>query len=406
MLNNLPDIPVQRLAIHITSPAERMIHKQHPWLFESSITKINKEGKAGDLAIIFDKRRNKFLALGLYDPFSPIRIKVLQHQKSANINQDWFQKKIATAFAKRKTLLTTDTNSYRLIHGENDGLPSFIADVYAGVLVVKLYSLIWLPYLKLLLPVLQKITQCLTIVLRLSRNVAQQKDQLYGLKDGQVLLGELKDPNIIFREHGLKFSANVIDGHKTGYFLDHRHNRKRIGELAKGKKVLDVFAYAGGFSVHALAGGATAVCSLDISAQALEMAKQNALLNMKNPPIKTIAKDAFKALQEMNDQGEQFDIVIVDPPSFAKQASEIDRALHSYSRLARLAAPLVAKNGLLVMASCSSRVSSDDFFETIQAALRKTGRYFKEIDRTFHDLDHPIGFPEGAYLKCGYYEKK
>lgn len=406
MLKNLPDIPPQRLAIHISSPAERMIHKQHPWVFESSITKINKEGKAGDLAIIFDKRRNKFLALGLYDPYSPIRIKVLQHQKSANINKDWFEEKIVTAFAKRKKLLTTDTNSYRLIHGENDGLPSFIADVYADVLVVKLYSLIWLPYLKLLLPILQQTSQCSTIVLRLSRNVQQKKDQLHGLKDGQILWGELNNPNIIFKEHGLRFSANVIDGHKTGYFLDHRHNRKKVGTYAKGKKVLDVFAYAGGFSVHALQGGATEVWSLDISAQALELAKQNALLNMENPPIKTIAKDAFKALQEMNEQGEQFDIVIVDPPSFAKQASEIDKALYSYSRLARLAAPLVTKNGLLVMASCSSRISSDDFFETIQTALQKTGRYFKEIDRTFHDIDHPIGFPEGAYLKCAYYEKK
>jgi len=406
MLSTLPNIPTQRLAVHVKSAAEKMLHKGHPWVFESSIIKINKEGKAGDIAIIFDKRRNKFLALGLYDPYSPIRIKVLQIHKPATINETWFKEKINTAFAKRRPLLTTDTNSYRLIHGENDGLPSFIADVYANVLVVKLYALIWLPYLKEILPILKEISQCSTIILRLSRNVQQHSDQLYGLNDGQILEGSLDQPTVIFKEHGLRFSANVIDGHKTGYFLDHRHNRKQIGDYAKGKKVLDVFAYAGGFSVHALAGGATEVWSLDISAQALKMAQQNALLNLKKTPLKTISKDAFKALQEMNEQGEQFDIVVVDPPSFAKQASEMDRALHSYARLTRLAAPLVSKGGLLVMASCSSRISSDDFFDTVHVELRKTGRFFKEIDRTFHDIDHPISFPEGAYLKCGYFRKK
>ena len=125
-----------------------MVRKQHPWVFEASITKQNKEGKAGDLVIIFDQKKNKFLALGLYDPFSPIRIKLLQYVQSANIDRSWLQEKIDEAYTLRAPLLATDTNSYRLVYGENDGLPSLIADVYDSVLVVKLYSLIWLPYLQ------------------------------------------------------------------------------------------------------------------------------------------------------------------------------------------------------------------------------------------------------------------
>lgn len=404
MLEDFPTIATQRLAIHLKPAAERMLRKGHPWVFEGSINKQSKEGQAGDLAIVFDKKKNKFLAIGLYDPHSPIRIKILQHHQSATINEDWFKQKIEAAYHKRAPLLATDTNSYRLIHGENDGLPSLIADVYDHVLVIKLYALIWLPYLKVVADLLQKTSRCSTVVLRLNRNTQQQNEALHGLKDGQILSGTLEEPVIIFKEHGIRFSANVIAGHKTGYFLDHRLNRKRVGEYAKGKKVLDVFSYAGGFSVHALAGGAKEVWSLDISAQALEMAKQNALLNTEHPQHHLVAKDAFLALQEFKEAGKTFDIVVVDPPSFAKQASEVDGAIHSYTRLCRLAVPLVAKGGLLLMASCSSRVAADVFFETIETELDNSNRKYRCIDKTFHDVDHPIGFKEGAYLKCAYYQ--
>jgi 23S rRNA (cytosine1962-C5)-methyltransferase len=404
MLEQLPDFSPQRLAFQLKPAAERMARKGHPWVFEGSITKQNKEGKPGDLAIVFDRQKNKFLALGLYDPHSPIRIKLLQFNQTATINGDWFAEKIQAAFERRQTLLQTDTNSYRLIYGENDGLPSLIADVYDHVLVVKIYALIWLPYLKQMLPMLMKTSKCRTLVLRLSRNVQQQGDSLHGLHDGQLLAGELAHPEVIFREHGVRFSANVIAGHKTGFFLDHRYNRKRVGELAKDQKVLDVFSYAGGFSVHALVGGAKEVTSVDISAQALEMAKKNAALNLANPPLRTIAKDAFVALEELHHKKEKFGLVIVDPPSFAKQASEQEGALRSYGRLARLAIPLVKKGGVLLLASCSSRVSADDFFAVALQTLQQSGRPFQELERSFHDSDHPIGFSEGAYLKSIYFQ--
>lgn len=398
----LPEISTQRIAIRVKPAAERKLRQGHPWIFDQAITKQNKEGQAGDIAIIFDQKKNKFLALGLYDPYSPIRIKILSVGQPVQLDADWLQQQLQDARAKRARLLTTDTDSYRFIYGENDGLPGLVVDVYADVVVLKLYSLCWVPYLRILVPLLLEQSQGQTLVLRLSRNVQAQPAALHGLYDGQVLVGELPDPVVIFREHGLRFAAHVIDGHKTGYFLDHRHNRQRVGELAKGKRVLDVFAYAGGFSVHALAGGAATVTALDISAQALEMARFNAQLNGTAERLETLAADAFAGLQELHEAGRQFDIVVVDPPSFAKRASERERALQSYGRLARLAIPLVARDGILVAASCSSRVSAEDFFTTISTELEHSGRSFQELERSYHDVDHPIGFPEGAYLKCVY----
>lgn len=398
----LPEIQPERLAIKLKPAAERMIKKGHPWVFSDSIKKQSAEGKAGDLAIIYDNKKNKFLAVGLLDPHSPIRIKLLQVHQSANIDAAWFKTKIQTAFDLRKPLLETDTNSYRLLFGENDGMPGFITDVYANVLVVKLYSAAWFPYLKEILPQLINITKSDVLVLRLSRSLQQMATD-HKLHDGQVLHGDLKAPEVIFKEHGLSFTANVIKGHKTGYFLDHRANRKRVGSLAEDKTVLDVFAYAGGFSVHALAGGAREVTSLDISKQALEMAKKNAVLNVHSGKHLTIAADAFDGLQNLIRENKQFDIVVIDPPSFAKKESEVDGAKNSYRRLAKLGAQLVSKGGTLLLASCSSRIKADDFFELCENALMEASGKFKLIDKTFHDIDHPISFAEGAYLKAGYY---
>lgn len=401
-MNLIPDITIQRLAIKLKPSAEKMVRKEHPWIFENSIAKQSGKGNAGDLAIIYDNKKNKILAIGLYDPFSPIRIKLIQFKKAAQINNYWFATKIQEAYQLRKPLLETNTNSYRLLFGENDRMPGFIADVYDEVLVIKLYSHIWFPYLNWIVPHLIEISNCNTVVLRLSRSL-QTTGNTFGVSDGDVIYGTLKDEVVIFREHGVLFSANVIKGHKTGYFLDHRHNRKRVGELANSKTVLDVFSYAGGFSIHALAGSAKEVTSLDISKHALEMAKENAQLNTHSGIHNIMVADAFEGLQRLIDDKQRFDIVVIDPPSFAKRESEIDGAKNSYARLAILGARLVVNKGILVLASCSSRVQSDDFFSICEEHIINAGRSFTVLEKTFHDIDHPIAFKEGAYLKCGYY---
>ena len=402
---NIDQLPVpssNRIAFKVKSAVERAIRKKHPWVFEGGIIKQSNEGDAGDIAIIYDSKKNKLIAVGFYDPHSPVRIKILSHG-AAMIDEAWFEKRVAAAVQQRQSLLETDTNSYRLIYGENDGLSSLIADVYDQVLVIKLYSFAWLPYLKMILPILLKYSNCNAAVLRLSRVMQSQSRHLHGLQDGMILQGKLEQPEVQFKEHGLLFSANVIKGHKTGFFLDHRHNRKRVGARSMGKKVLDVFSYAGGFTVHALGGGASEVISLDISGKAQEMAKKNVSLNFEDANHNILVADAFEGMQSLVKKGTRFDVVIVDPPSFAKKDSEKEGALHSYTRLARLAALLAVKGGLLLLASCSSRISADDFFAAAESGIKATGRSFQLEEKTFHDIDHPVTFPEGAYLKAGYY---
>ncbi len=397
---SLPEIQPQILAVKLTNKGERSVKSRHPWLFSDSVEKINKEGNAGDISIIFNRTTNKPMGVGLYDPDSPIRIKMLHFGGGAKLDEAYFSNKIDAAFKLRSDLLDTNTNSYRLLFGENDGFPGLIADVYASVLVVKIYNEIWFPFIHMIFPKLLEISGCDTLVLRLSRGLQTNKARLV---DGEVLYGVLKSEVVQFIEHGVKFSAHVIKGHKTGYFLDHRENRRRVGRLSKGKTMLDVFSYAGGFSIHALAKGATEVTSLDISAQALEVAKDNGRLNKHKGKHFTIAGDAFDELERLIKEGKQYDVVVIDPPSFAKSKREIVVAKKKYAQLARLGAQLVAKKGLLVLASCSSRITADEFFQINTETLKASGRYFEFKDKTFHDTDHPIGFPEGAYLKCGYY---
>lgn len=376
--------------------------KNHPWVFSNSIEKVSKDPKTGDLAIVFAKKNNKVIGIGLYDIDSPIRIKMIHTSpEKVVVNEAFFHKKIEKAYQKRAELLRTNTNSYRLLFGENDGFPSLIADVYDSVLVVKLYSEIWMPFLETILKSLQEVSKAQTIVIRLSRNV--QKSTNHNLKDGDVVFGVLDNEVVEFVEHNVKFSANVIKGHKTGYFLDHRANRKRVGEFSKNKTVLDVFSYAGGFSVHALYNEAKEVTSLDISKQALEIAIENGKLNEYVGVHKTIAGDAFEELRKLISKKVTFDVVVIDPPSFAKQASEIELAKKKYAQLAKLGAQLTTRKGLLVLASCSSRVVAEDFFGINEDVLESGKRRFKTELQTYHDIDHPIGFPEGAYLKCGYY---
>ncbi len=387
------------LAVKLSKNGELIVKRKHPWIFSDSIIKITPTAKTGDVAVIFSVKTNKPIGVGLYDAQSPIAIKMLHFGSGATLDASFFSSKINAAFEIRKPLLKTKTNAYRLIFGENDGFPGLIADVYDTVLVIKLYSEIWFDYLEQIYKLLLAVSKCKTVVLRLSRKL-QQSQAIY--QDGHVLFGTLKNETVIFTEYGITFSANVIKGHKTGYFLDHRHNRKRVGEFAKHKTVLDVFTYAGGFSVHALARGAKEVTGIDVSKQALELAVNNRNLNDIFGTHKTIEGDAFVLLRKLIAQHKTYDIVVIDPPSFAKRKEEIERAKKKYFELAQLGSKLVALNGMLVLASCSSRVGEEDFFEIHKKALPSG---FTLLETSNHDIDHPITFKEGAYLKTGYYKK-
>lgn len=405
----LPQRSSQRIAIHVTAAAERALRGGHPWVFDRAIRRQSRAGQCGDLAVIFDSQR-RFLAIGLYDPHSPIRVRLLQHQQPTTINRAWFTERLRAAAAIRQPLLGNQTNGYRLVHGENDGLPGLIIDRYADTLLLKLYTAAWLPHLNDIMVGLQSVQPLERLVLRFSRNVDAVMAQ-HGLYDGQVAMGADLTGAVMFHEYGLHFAADVAHGHKTGFFFDQRENRALVRALSAGRQVLDVFAYSGGFSVYAAAGGATAVTSVDVSAPALEAAAYNFALNqhetlgtahraLKHAAHQIVVADAFDCLEQFHRRGQTFDMVIVDPPAFAKRTVEIERAVAAYARLTRLAIQVLAAGGVLVMASCSSRLSADAFFDTVTQSAHAAGRPLTEIRRTGHALDHPISFPQGAYLKC------
>lgn len=396
--------PKRNIAVRITDTAEMMIRKRHPWIFDQSITHQSHPGEAGDLAVIFDSKR-KFLALGLWDPDSVIRIRILQFSKPAEIDQDWFARKIQAAYKLREVLHAQHTDGYRLVFGENDGLPGLVIDRYAEVFVIKLYSAAWLRYLGWIAQCLQDMFSYRSLVIRLSRNIAEKVEGSYGIRDGAVLNGEPVEERVLFLENGLTFEADPIRGHKTGFYLDQRENRARVERLAAGKSVLNVFSYNGGFSLYAARGRAKAVTSVDLNLLAVESASRNFDYNLDIPAInacqhETVVADAFAYLQKAACNQQKFDLVILDPPMFAQNQSQIDRAIATYQKLTRLGLGVLNPGGVLVQASCSSRVTAADFFDAIHAAVQRTGRKIHEIERSGHALDHPVGFPEGEYLKC------
>lgn len=397
MLATIPSISDKRIAVRVTAAAERAIRSGHPWLFESGIESVSFNGRAGDLAVIFDRNR-RFVAIGLYDPTSPIRVRILQQGQPAMIGTDWFQEQIVVAAEIRAGLPASGTTGYRLVHGENDGLPGLVVDRYADTLVLKLYTAAWLPHLPDLVVAITAVSQPRRLILRLSRAV--QKQETFGLSDGQLLSGQVLDEPVHFQENGLRFVADVVEGQKTGFFLDQRENRARVERLSQGKSVLNVFAYTGGFSVYAARGGAQDVTSLDLSEPALNTAVHNFALNHLTTPHELLVGDAFQVMAGLVSDGRTFSKIIIDPPSFAKKQSEVARALGAYGRLVRLGLKLLEHGGILVMASCSSHVDAVTFFDLVHTTAQEAGRPLQEIERTGHPLDHPIGFKEGAYLKC------
>lgn len=398
-LSHLPSAAAKRIAVRITPPAERALRQGHPWVFDQSITEQNNTGVPGDLAVIFDDKRH-FLAIGLYDPTSAIRVRILQSRNSATINADWFQKKLANAIHLRAALDEKNTNGYRLVHGENDGLPGLVLDRYAETLVLKLYTLAWIPHLKDFCDALSQVSPAHYLILQLNRSLQKEAEFLHGLTDGMTI-SRLSPPSpILFKENGLIFESDPIHGQKTGFFLDQRENRARVEKLSRGRSVLNVFAYTGGFSVYAARGGAKEVVSVDVSASALEAAVRNMAHNKLTVHHETIAEDAFEVLARRASQKRLFDIVIIDPPMFAQSEKQIAAALSAYRKLTRLGLSVLRKGGTLVQASCSSRVDANTFFETIHQSVKGAGRRLTELERTGHALDHLISFKEGAYLKC------
>ena len=403
-LDQLPQRSEKNISVRVKSAAERAVRRGHPWVFEDSIVKQSHLGNGGDLAVIYDRADNNFLAVGLYDPLSPIRIKVLQTLQPIRINQGFFADKLRAAQAKRQPLISTETTGFRLVYGESDGFPALIIDRYGNTLVLKLYTTAWIPHLKPLIQALEETVIFDDLVLRLSRTLQSDRlnvARLFGLRDGQQLIGDNPSGQVEFVENGLLFQADVIKGHKTGFFFDQRDNRSKTRELAKGRRVLDVFAYSGGFTVYALAGGARSVTAIDVSEPALETLKFNVETNgFDTDQVDVMAADAFEGMRQLIASKRKFNMVIVDPPAFANSRASMRNAVLAYRRLVEMALRLLANDGILVMASCSSRINADMFYQLVTRSASVAGYELEVLEKTSHALDHPIAFAEAEYLKA------
>ena len=401
-LAELPAVPERRLAVRVTPDALRQIRGGHPWVFDRAVTSVSHDAPAGALAVVFDQQR-RFAAIGLWDPTSPIRIRVLHAGDPTAVDAAFWRTRLARALQLRGGLVDDPkTTGYRCVHGENDGLPGLVIDRYDDTAVVKLYTVAWHPHLRPVVEALVELTEVHRVVLRHARSASGGASGT--LPSTAVLLGGAPDRPVRFLEHGLRFDADVLLGQKTGHFLDQRDNRALVGELADGGRVIDVFCCTGGFTVHAAAGGARTVTSIDRSGPALEATRRNLSLNSELPAVAacrhdTIEGDAFEVLEGLARRGHRYDLVVVDPPSFASRADQVDRALTAYAALTRLGIALVTPGGMLVQSSCSSRVDQRRFHTTVREAAHSTGRTFEEWARTGHAVDHPVAFPEGHYLK-------
>jgi 23S rRNA (cytosine1962-C5)-methyltransferase len=396
-----------RLRLRITAAAETAVRSGHPWVFSDSVLESNHAGQTGELAVIYD-RKDRFLAVGLFDPDSPIRVRILHAGKPQTIDRAWWQARLEQSLARRRDLFDAQTTGYRLIHGESDGWPGLVLDRYDTTLVLKLYTAAWLPRLDDMLALLKENAPGERVVLRLSRNIQSVVEKQFQQCDGKVIFSQRAEPEfgapIIFQESGLRFEADVLRGQKTGFFLDQRENRREVETLARGRRVLNAFSFSGGFSVYAARGGATAVTDLDISAHALAAAQRNFALNQNFPGVAACHHDTAQgdAFEWLAASAAKFDLVVLDPPSLAKRAVEREGALRAYERLATLGLERLAREGILVAGSCSAHVPAKEFFEVVRRVAAKSGRTFTELKTLRHPPDHPANFKEAEYLKVIY----
>ncbi|UBV41775.1 23S rRNA (cytosine(2499)-C(5))-methyltransferase [Deinococcus taeanensis] len=385
-----------RLRLRVSPAAEAHVRAGHPWVYESSLRAQNREGSAGELAVIYD-RRDRFLAIGLFDPDSPLRVRVLHQGTPVTLDDAWWGERLDTALLRRAPLFGPDTDGYRVVNGESDGFPGLVVDRYGTALVVKLYTAAWFPHLPRMQALLAERFGDFSVVLRLSRNI-QDRARQEGLFDGQLLAGHVGNGTVVFHETGLAFEAEVVRGQKTGFFLDQRENRRRVEKHARGRRVLNAFSFSGGFSLYAARGGAAYVVSLDISAHALASAERNYALNSRlAAPHETVQADVFDWLAGTD---REFDLVVLDPPSLARREAERAGAVRAYGKLAADGISRLARGGILMSASCSAHVSAEEFWDAVRDAATRSGRVWRELSTSQHAPDHHASFPEAQYLKA------
>lgn len=390
------------LEVKLKPGREKAVLRGHPWIFSGSIAGLSGgdvEEISGHTVRVIDAGGN-FLAWGAISPKSKIRVRVWTRDEAVAIGADFFQRRLSHAVNQRKFITQFgEVNAFRLVHGESDGIPGFIVDKYGGTLVVQFLTSGVEFWRDTLVEQLGEITGCDSIYERSDVDVRR----LEGLapQKGPLRGDELSNPVEIF-EGKLRYWVDIINGQKTGFYLDQRENRAKVNLIARGRTVLDCFAYTGGFTIAALKGGAKAVTAVDSSLDAIQSGRENLKLNqISGESVEWIEADVFKQLRDFRDRNRSFDMIILDPPKFAPTAAHAQKAARGYKDINLLAFKLLNPNGLLVTFSCSGGVSPDLFQKIVAGAALDAGVEAKIIGRLGPGVDHPVAlnFPEGAYLK-------
>lgn len=385
--------------VKLRSGRSGRIRAAHPWIYRGNLLKPSIHIKPADIVTLVDTQ-NKFVGRGYYNPRSEIALRLLTFKDEA-IDQAFFDERIKDALDKREPL-KGKTDSFRAVFSEADMLPGLIIDVYAGTCVIQFQTL-GMDLLKGF--VLNAVRDVIA-----PQYIYERSDSPFRKREGAKVregwIGAAGSTEVRIREGKIEYFVDIARGHKTGFYLDQRKSRMALADIVRGKKVLDLFCYTGGFSVAAAAGGASGVVGIDIKEEWLSMARRNAELNAVADKCEFAKEDSFLALKRICSGGERFDIIIVDPPSFIKSRDSIKSAVKGYREINQLAMKALADGGILATFSCSHHMPNEIFSDMLKGAAGSIGKKLAIVKRCHQDIDHPIikGIPETEYLK-GYFVK-
>ncbi|OHC65861.1 MAG: 23S rRNA methyltransferase [Rhodocyclales bacterium GWA2_65_19] len=379
---------------------EKSVLRRHPWLFSGAVAQLDGRARPGDTVDVVS-HDGRPLARAAWSPASQIRARVWSFDAAETIDHAFFKRRVAAAVARRAALPElTGQQGLRLIHAESDGLPGVIADRYGDTVVVQLTTAGADKWRAAIADSLHKATACQRIYERSDVEVRS----LEGLQPVTGWLhGTASGAELVIAENGVNMTVDFVGGHKTGFYLDQRDNRRRVAELARQRRVLNCFCYTAGFSLQALAGGAREVVSIDSSGPALDTARRNLALNPQLDAARAIWREAdvFAELRTLRASGERYDLIVLDPPKFAHTAAHAERAARAYKDINLHALQLLAPGGMLMTYSCSGGVTAELFQKIVAGAALDAGRTARIVQRLQGAADHPVdlAFPEGEYLK-------
>jgi len=378
---------------------DKPLQKFHPWIFSGAIDRVEGTPSPGEVIDVFSFD-GQWLARGWFSPQSQIRVRILTKDADEQIDSNFFKLKILRAYEWRKKIgIAKNGAAFRLINAESDGIPGLVIDVYKNAAVCQFSSVGAEKMKNEFVSILSQFKGIESVYER--SDIDSRKYEGLPLLTGLLYGKEIPD-NIQIEENGIKFLIDVKKGHKTGFYLDQRLNRQKIIPFSKNALVLNCFSYTGGFGIYAAKGGAERVINIDSSSFALELARQNFLLNgIEEEKVEFFVEDTGKYLRECRDRGQKFDLVVLDPPKFAESKSHVYAASRAYKDINLLAIKLCKKDGILFTFSCSGHVGMDLFEKIVASAAVDASRRLQIIDRLFQSPDHPvdIAFPEGGYLK-------